>query len=187
MFGLRIDDVRLRIGEIVKLFILIGLLVGVASSGVAVGIWYYSGSEERAKVYAELLAKAAKMERYKLEEKPYRLTVVSYVYSRSGGGARSIPVMVKMVVTGSKRLRTVCARMPHVKEAVLRTLTPAGASLGKGGGRLDLAGFETHLRQEINKVTAANTVKSLHAVMLASGGASGSNSTRRLCADAFKS
>ncbi len=159
----------------------------LAVAGVSIGTWYFFGSEAQLVAQAAA-AKAAKEARYKREEEPYRLTVLSHVISSvNGRPASSIPVMIKMVVLGSRGLMTVCGRMPHVREAVLRTLSPKGAAITDASGRLDLAMFEPRLHNAVKAAISADVVKSVNAVMLGSAnGTTGANVTKELCQEALK-
>ncbi len=171
-----------------KTLVLISVMGSLAAGGIGAGAWYYSGAEQRAKDHAAIEAKASKLARYKREEEPHRLTVVGHVFPLIHGRRNSsVPVMVKLVVSGSKGLKAVCRRMPYVKEAVVRTLSPSGAAATDSAGRLDLARYEPRLQRAINAAVAANAVKSLHAVMLAAGGGVGSRMTSKMCQEALKS
>ncbi len=142
----------------------------LALAGTSVGGWYYIDSSHRAQSQPVAETKAAKLARYRLEEEPHRLTLVSHVFPRMNGRrSSSVPVMVKLVVSGTKGLRAVCARLPHIKEAVLGTLSTSGNMPTDERGRLDLARMEPRLRQAINKVIKGNSVKSLHATMVSAG------------------
>ncbi len=146
----------------------------LAVAGTSIGSWYYVDSSSRARSQPVAETKAAKLARYRLEEEPHRLTLVSHVFPiMNGRRSSSVPVMVKLVLSGTKGLRAVCARLPHIKEAVLSALSPSSNMATDGGRRLDLARMERQLRQAINKVIQENSVKSLHAVMISAGGVMG--------------
>jgi len=152
----------------------------LAVAGTSAGGWYYIDSDSRTRSEPAAKEKAAKVARHKREVEPHRLTVIGYVFPLvNGQRTNSIPVMIKLEVSGSDGLRAVCGRLPHVKEAVLRTLSSGGGMATDGAGRLDLAKIEPHLRQAINRATQGNIVKSLHAVMLSSGG--GQKGSREEC------
>lgn len=148
---------------------LVAVAIGcLALAGTSIGGWYYIDSASRARPPSADKDKAAV---YKSEVEPHRLTVIGYAYPTvNGRRAASVPVMIKLVILGSNGLRAVCGRLPHVKEAVLRTLSPGSGVATDSAGRLDLAKIEPRLRQAINKVTQGNSVKSVNAVMLSSGG-----------------
>lgn len=142
----------------------------LALAGTSIGGWYYIDSSRRARSQPVAETEAAKLARYRLEEEPHRLTLVSHVLPRMNGRrSSSVPVMVKLVVSGTNGLRAVCARLPHIKEAVLSTLSTSGNMVTDEGGRLNLARMEPQLRQAINRVIQGNPVKSLHAVMISAG------------------
>jgi flagellar basal body-associated protein FliL len=169
-----------------KNLLLVGAVGVVVMTGVGAGAWYYTGIDQRAKVHAEAVSKTAEAERFRREEEPHRLTLVSHV-SPTVNGRRmsSVPVMVKLVVLGSNGLKAVCARMPHVKEAVLRTFSRGGAS--DGSGRIDLAGYESSLRQAIDQTVPGKSIKSLNAFMLNTAGVGvGMRATAQKCENAFK-
>lgn len=143
-------------------------------AGTSIGGWYYVDGLSRARPQPVAEAKAAKLARYRLEEEPHRLTLVSHVLPRMNGRrSSSVPVMVKLVVSGTNGLRAVCARLPHIKEAVLSALSTSANMVTDEGGRLNLARMEPQLRQAINRVMQGNPVKSLHAVMISAGGVMG--------------
>ncbi len=171
-----------------KNLLLVSAVGFVGLAGVGVGAWYYTGSDQRAKAQAEAAARATEAERFRREEEPHRLTLVSHVFPIvNGRRMSSVPVMVKLVVSGSNGLKAVCARMPHVKEAVLRTFSLSGPTATDGSGRIDLAGYESRLRQAINQAVPTKSIKSLNAVMLNSAGAGmGMRATAEMCENAFK-
>ncbi len=142
----------------------------LALAGTSIGGWYYIDSSSRARSQPVAESEAAKLARYRLEEEPHRLTLVSHVFARTNGQrSSSVPVMVKLVVSGTKGLRAVCARLPHIKEAMLSTLSSSSNMATDEGGRLDLARMEPQLQQAINRVIQGNSVKSLHAMMVSAG------------------
>ena len=152
--------------------VLVATAIGcLAVAGISVGGWFYIDSESRAQPKSAAMTKAAKVKHYNREVKPYRLNVMGYTNPVvNGRRMNSVPIMVKLTIAGSKGLRAVCSRLPHVKEAVLRTLSSDSGTATDSSGRLNLAGIEPQLRQEINKTTKGNPVNNLSAVMLSSGG-----------------
>lgn len=171
-----------------KNLLLAGAVGLVGLTGVGVGAWYYTGIDQRATAQAAAAAKAAEAERFRREEEPYRLTLVSHVSPIvNGRRMSSVPVMVKLVVLGSNGLKAVCARLPHVKEAVLLAFSRGGPSAGGGSGRIDLAGYESSLRQAIDQIVPAKSIKSLNAFMLNTAGVGmGMRATAEMCENAFK-
>lgn len=157
-------------------------------TGVGVGTWYYLDSPGRAAQHAAIQTKEEKAQVYKREQELHSLALVSYVFpTQNGRRTSSVPVMIKLSVAGSEGLKAVCSRMPHVKEAVLRTLTPRGGTSGGEGGRLDLASFEPSLRRAINEAAQVRAVQSLNAVMMNNGaGGTGVLATEQKCDAALK-
>ena len=156
----------------VKNLLLAGAVGLVGLTGVGVGAWYYTGIDQRATAQAEVVAKAAEAERFRREEEPHRLTLLSHVFPTvNGRRMSSVPVMVKLVVSGSNGLKAVCARMPHVKEAVLLTFSRGGRGASDGSGRINLAGYESSLRRAIDQAVPGKSIKSLNAFMLNTAGA----------------
>lgn len=175
-----------------KNLLLVSVVGFVGLTGVGVGAWYYTGgnqSDQRAKAQAEASARAAEAERFRREEEPHRLTLLSHAFPTvNGRRTSSVPVMVKLVVSGSNGLKAVCARLPHVREAVLRAFSHRGPAASDGSGRIDLAAYESGLRQAINQTVPAKFVKSLDAVMLNSAGSGmATRATAEMCENAFKS
>ncbi len=156
-----------------------------ALAGTSIGGFYYIDSESRTRSEPDAAGEAAKLAHYKREVEPHRLTVVAHVYrAMKGRRATSVPVMIKLVISGRKALRAVCGRLPHVKEAVLRALAPGGGTTTDASGRLDLAKMEPRLRQAISRATQGASIKSLHAVM--AGGSMRMGSARETCRAALK-
>lgn len=173
----------------VKNFLLMSSVGFMGLTAVSVGTWYYSGGEQRAAEQAIAVAKAAEVEQYKRDKEPHRLVLIGYVYPVvKGRQSNSVPVMVKMVVEGSKRLKALCGRMPHVKEAVLRTFSPNGIAAVDESGRLDLAKYEPYLQRAINEAVTVNAVGSLSAVPLnAAAGGLGPRGTLAKCREVLRS
>lgn len=143
----------------------------LALAGASIGGWHYMENQRRSPSQPVAMDEAAKRTHYLREVRPHRLTVMGYANPIvNGRRSGSVPVMIKLVVSGWNGLKTVCGRLPHVKEAVLRILSPGGEAATDSAGRLDLAKIEPLLRQAINKAIQRDSVQSVTAVMLSSGG-----------------